>query len=163
MIRRLSTRAWVVLMIALGLVATASGAGLVLSLDGDPKENGLLQVYEIFNLELSADLVVLSACDTALGKNVRGEGLLGVSRAFLYAGAASVAVSLWQVADTSTSELMVRFYRHLMASGDKAEALRLSKLEMIKEGRYDRPYHWAPFILIGRPGAAVTLRHFARQ
>lgn len=138
-------------------------SGLVLSLDGDPKENGLLQVYEIFNLELSADLVVLSACDTALGKNVRGEGLLGVSRAFLYAGAASVAVSLWQVADTSTSELMVRFYSHLMASGDKAEALRLSKLEMIKEGRYDRPYHWAPFILIGRPGASVTLRHFARQ
>ncbi|MEA2563521.1 MAG: hypothetical protein QOH06_5025 [Acidobacteriota bacterium] len=137
-------------------------SGLVLSLDGDSRENGLLQVYEIFNLELSADLVVLSACDTALGKNVRGEGLLGVSRAFLYAGAASVAVSLWQVADTSTSELMVRFYRHLMANGDKAEALRLSKLELIQEGRYDRPYYWAPFILIGRPGS-VTLPHFARQ
>lgn len=138
-------------------------SGLVLSLDGDPKENGLLQVYEIFNLDLAADLVVLSACDTALGKNVRGEGLLGVSRAFLYAGAASVAVSLWQVADESTSELMVRFYRHLIATGDKAQALRLSKLELIQEGRYDRPYYWAPFILIGRPGSDVTLPHFARQ
>jgi len=138
-------------------------SGLVLSLDGDPGENGLLQVYEIFNLDLSADLVVLSACDTALGKNVRGEGLLGVSRALLYAGAASVVVSLWQVADASTSDLMVRFYRHLMESGDKAEALRLSKLELIADGRYDRPYHWAPFILIGRPGSDVTLPHFARQ
>jgi len=138
-------------------------SGLVLSLDDDPKENGLLQVYEIFNLDLTADLVVLSACETALGKNVRGEGLLGVSRALLYAGAASVVVSLWQVADTSTSELMVRFYRHLRASGDKAEALRLSKLELIQEGRYDRPYYWAPFILIGRPGSDVTLRHLARQ
>lgn len=138
-------------------------SGLVLSLDDDPVENGLLQVYEIFNLDLNADLVVLSACDTGLGKNVRGEGLLGVSRALLYAGAASVAVSLWQVADASTSELMVRFYRHLMETGDKAEALRLSKLELIEEGNYDRPYYWAPFILIGRPGSGVTLRHLARQ
>jgi len=66
-------------------------------------------------------------------------------------------VSLWQVADTSTSDLMVRFYQHLSRSGDKAEALRLSKLEMIREGRFDRPYFWAPFILIGQSGeVAVT-------
>ncbi|HEX5719931.1 MAG TPA: CHAT domain-containing tetratricopeptide repeat protein, partial [Thermoanaerobaculia bacterium] len=126
-------------------------SGLVLTLDGDDREDGLLQVYEVFNLELQADLVVLSACDTGLGKNVSGEGLLGVTRALLYAGAASVAVSLWQVADTSTSDLMVRFYQHLSRSGDKAEALRLSKLEMIREGQFDRPYFWAPFILIGQP------------
>lgn len=132
-------------------------SGLVLTLDGDDREDGLLQVYEIFNLELQADLVVLSACDTGLGKSVSGEGLLGVTRALLYAGAASVAVSLWQVADTSTSDLMVRFYQHLSRNGDKAEALRLSKLEMIREGRFDRPYFWAPFILIGQPGrVAVT-------
>ncbi|HWN42971.1 MAG TPA: CHAT domain-containing protein [Thermoanaerobaculia bacterium] len=128
-------------------------SGLVLRLDGDPKENGLLQVYEIFNLELSADLVVLSACDTGRGSNIRGEGIVGISRALLYAGAASVVVSLWQVADTSTADLMVHFYRHLVASGDKAEALRLSKLEMIQGGQYDHPYYWAPFILIGHPGA----------
>lgn len=126
-------------------------SGLVLTLDGDPKENGLLQTYEIFNLELSADLVVLSACGTALGKNVGGEGLIGVSRALLYAGAASVVVSLWPVADASTSDLMVRFYRHLDETGDRAEALRRSKLELIRGGRFAHPYHWAPFILIGMP------------
>jgi CHAT domain-containing protein/predicted negative regulator of RcsB-dependent stress response len=138
-------------------------SGLVLAPDRALGGLGLLQVYEIFNLDLTADLVVLSACDTGLGKNVSGEGLLGVSRAFLYAGAASVVVSLWQVADASTSDLMVRFYRHLSQGADKAEALRLSKLELIREGRYDHPYYWAPFILIGRPGPVVTSRRVARQ
>jgi CHAT domain-containing protein/Tfp pilus assembly protein PilF len=137
-------------------------SGLVLTQGGE-RDAGLLQAYEIFNLDLTADLVVLSACDTALGKNVSGEGILGVSRAFLYAGASSVVVSLWQVSDASTSDLMIRFYRHLSQSGDKAEALRLSKLEMIREGRYDHPYRWAPFILIGRPAGAVTSRRVARQ
>jgi CHAT domain-containing protein len=137
-------------------------SGLVLTQDGE-KDAGLLQAYEIFNLDLTADLVVLSACDTALGKNVSGEGILGVSRAFLYAGASSVVVSLWQVSDASTSDLMIRFYRHLSQSGDKAEALRLSKLELIRQGRYDHPYRWAPFILVGRPGGAVTSRRVARQ
>jgi CHAT domain-containing protein/Tfp pilus assembly protein PilF len=136
-------------------------SGLVLSQTGE--RPGLLQAYEIFNLDLSADLVVLSACDTALGRNVSGEGILGVSRAFLYAGASSVVVSLWQVSDASTADLMIRFYRHLGESGDKAEALRLSKLELIRQGRYDQPYYWAPFILIGRPGGAVTSRRVARQ
>lgn len=138
-------------------------SGLLLARDGDPADNGLLQVYEIFNLELSADMVVLSACDTALGKNVSGEGLLGVSRALLYAGAASVVVSLWQVSDASTSDLMVRFYRHLMGNEEKAEALRQSKLELIREGRYAHPYHWAAFTLIGQPGSAVTSGRPARQ
>ncbi|HSN87110.1 MAG TPA: CHAT domain-containing protein, partial [Thermoanaerobaculia bacterium] len=138
-------------------------SGLLLSLNGDPWENGLLQTYEIFNLELNADLVVLSACDTGLGKNVSGEGLIGVTRALFYAGAASVVVSLWQVADTSTSDLMVRFYRHLNEAGDRAEALRLSKLELIREGRFDHPYYWAPFILIGQPRSPVTPGVLARQ
>jgi CHAT domain-containing protein/Tfp pilus assembly protein PilF len=138
-------------------------SGLILAQGGERMEVGLLQAYEIFNLDLTADLVVLSACDTALGKNVSGEGILGVSRAFLYAGASSVIVSLWQVSDASTSDLMIRFYRHLSQSGDKAEALRLSKLELIRQGRFDQPYRWAPFILIGRPGGAVTSRRVARQ
>lgn len=138
-------------------------SGLLLARDDDdPEDNGLLQVYEIFNLELTADLVVLSACDTALGKNVRGEGLLGVSRALLYAGAASVVVSLWQVSDASSSDLMVRFYRHLNEGGEKAEALRLSKLELIREGK-SHPYHWAAFTLVGQPGPAVTSGRLARQ
>ncbi len=126
-------------------------SGLILAREGDLRgEDGLLQVYEIFNLELDADLVVLSACDTALGNAVMGEGLIGMTRAFLYAGAASVVVSLWQVSDTSTAELMVSFYRHLNETEDTAEALRLAKLELIRKG-LDHPYHWAPVILIGRP------------
>jgi CHAT domain-containing protein len=111
----------------------------------------LLQVYEIFNLELAADLVVLSACDTGLGAMVSGEGLVGVTRAFLYAGARSVVVSLWQVDDESTPGLMVSFYRHLDQDRDKAESLRLAKLEMIRQGRFSHPFYWAPFILIGEP------------
>lgn len=126
-------------------------SGLALTFDGDPREDGLLQVYEIFNLELDADLVVLSACDTGLGQRVSGEGLVGVTRALLYAGARSVVVSLWQVDDSSTAELMVGFYRHLDREADKAEALRRSKLEMIRQGRYAHPYYWAPFVLIGEP------------
>lgn len=129
-------------------------SGLLLAPGLDPRQDGLLQVYEIFNLQLQADLVVLSACDTALGRNVRGEGLLGVTRALLYAGASSVLVSLWQVADESTGDLMTRFYRDLDDTGGQAEALRRSKLEMIRGKQYDHPYHWAPFVLIGEPGEA---------
>lgn len=126
-------------------------SGLVLTLDEDPAEDGLLQVYEIFNLKINAELVVLSACETGLGKEVRGEGLIGLSRAFLYAGTPRVVVSLWQVADRSTAELMVRFYEHLTQGMDKTESLRQAKLELLEEGRLAHPYYWAPFILIGKP------------
>jgi CHAT domain-containing protein len=125
-------------------------SGLQLARAAGSVEDGLLQVREVFNLELHADLVVLSACQTGLGKQVSGEGLIGMTRAFLYAGAASVVVSLWQVDDASTADLMVSFYRHLQESGDKAAALRLAKLDLIAAG-YSRPYYWAPFILIGQP------------
>jgi CHAT domain-containing protein len=126
-------------------------SGLVLTLDDDPKEDGLLQVFEIFNLKLNADLVVLSACETGLGKEVRGEGLIGLTRAFLYTGTPSVVVSLWQVMDRSTARLMVQFYEQLDLAGDKAEALRRAKQRMIqyKDGFYAHPYYWAPFILVG--------------
>jgi CHAT domain-containing protein len=124
-------------------------SGLVLTLDEDPQEDGLLQVYEIFNLKLNAELVVLSACKTGLGKEVKGEGLIGLTRAFMYAGAPSVVVSLWQVADRSTAEMMVKFYEQLDRAEDKAEALRQAKLAMIQAGRYAHPFYWAPFILVG--------------
>jgi len=114
-------------------------------------EDGLLQVYEIFGLKLNADLVVLSACETGLGKELRGEGLVGLTRAFLYAGTPSVIVSLWKVQDRSTSDLMVNFYKDLNQSKEKTEALRLAKLNLIKSGRYSHPYYWAPFILVGDP------------
>ncbi|HEY2933255.1 MAG TPA: tetratricopeptide repeat protein [Acidobacteriota bacterium] len=113
-------------------------------------EDGLLQAYEIFDLKLNADLVVLSACETGLGKEVKGEGLLGLTRAFLYAGAQSVMVSLWKVSDRSTAELMASFYRHLQEKGmTKAEALRKAQLNLINQGRYAAPFYWAPFVLVG--------------
>lgn len=130
---------------------TPTLSGLVLTLDDDPSEDGLLQAYEIYNLELTADLAVLSACDTGLGKKVRGEGIIGLTRAFFYAGVPSVVVSLWQVADDSTADLMVRFYRHLAAGEGKAASLRAAKLELLRDGSYANPYHWAPFILVGAP------------
>jgi CHAT domain-containing protein len=124
-------------------------SGLVLTLDDDPQEDGLLQVYEVFNLKLNAELVVLSACRTGLGKEVKGEGLVGLTRAFLYAGARSLVVSLSQVVDASTAELMATFYREMDRSGEKADALRQAKLKVIEGGRYAHPYYWSPFILVG--------------
>jgi CHAT domain-containing protein/Tfp pilus assembly protein PilF len=129
-------------------------SGLVLSLPGGtPKEeDGLLQVYEVFNLQLQSDLVVLSACETALGKNVNGEGLVGLTRAFLYAGTDAVVVSLWKVADASTADLMARFYAHLKNGGKtRAEALRAAQLELIDKTSLQHPFYWAPFVLVGKP------------
>lgn len=111
--------------------------------------DGRLQVFDIFNLKLNADLLTLSACDTALGQQVRGEGMIGLTRAFLYAGARSLVVSLWPVADRSTADLMYVMYRNL-GSG-KVEALRQAKLEMVSSRKYSEPYYWAPFILSGDP------------
>ncbi len=124
-------------------------SSLALTLDQDPAQDGLLQAYEIFNLDLAADLVVLSACETGKGKELRGEGLVGLSQAFFYAGAPSVVVSLWRVADVSTADLMVEFYRALVQGQSKAEALRQAKLKLRQQ--YAHPFYWAPFILMGRP------------
>jgi CHAT domain-containing protein/Flp pilus assembly protein TadD len=127
-------------------------SGLALTRTDDPSDDGFLRVYEIFNLDLSADLVVLSACETGMGKEVSGEGLVGITRAFLYAGAPSVVVSLWRVADAAAPELMLRFYENLDRSHDKAEALRQAKLAVIDAGgKYASPYYWAPFVLVGAP------------
>ena len=132
-------------------------SSLLLALDEDPAEDGLLQVREILGLRLSADLVTLSACDTGLGKQITGEGVLGFSRAFLHAGAKSVAVSLWQIEDQSSARLMVDFYRGLedpRGRGDKAEALRQAQLAMLKQGgSHSHPFYWAAFILIGSRGS----------
>ena len=124
-------------------------SGLLLARDARSPQDGLLQVYEIFNLRLQADLVTLSACETALGEQVTGEGMVGLTRAFLYAGADSLLVSLWPVSDRSTPDLMTGFYRHLRDLRPKAVALQQAKLERIGAG--DEPYRWAPFILAGDP------------
>jgi CHAT domain-containing protein len=125
-------------------------SAIVLTIDDDPVEDGYLQMHEIFNINLNADLVVLSACQTGLGKLIKGEGMVGLSRAFFYAGTASLVVSLWPVNDRSTSELMVNFYKKLHEGFSKRSSLRQAKLELIKHGGiWGHPFHWAPFILIG--------------
>ncbi|HYJ89376.1 MAG TPA: CHAT domain-containing protein [Pyrinomonadaceae bacterium] len=113
-------------------------------------EDGVLSAYEIFDLKLKADLVVLSACETGLGKEIRGEGLMSLMRAFMYAGTPSVLVSLWNVNDETAADLMIRFYRHLKTPGTrKNEALRLAQLETIEDNGF--AFFWAPFVLIGKP------------
>ena len=108
-------------------------------------------VRHAVGIDLNAELVVLSACETGRGKEVLGEGLMGMTRAFLYAGTPSVVVSLWRVADAQTPDLMLRIYEDLDRMGDKAEALRQAKLAMIRRGGpIAQPYYWAPFILVGK-------------
>lgn len=129
-------------------------SGLILSLPGTPAgtDDGIVQAYEILGLDLAADLVVLSACETGLGRRVSGEGVIGLSRAFLQAGATSLLVSLWRVSDRSTPELMVRFYRKRLHGGlSKSEALWQAQLQLVREGRFAHPYHWAAFNLVGDP------------
>jgi len=115
------------------------------------KEDGILHLGEIYNLNLNAGLVVLSACETGLGQIAHGEGIIGLTRGFLYAGASNVLVSLWQVSDMTTSGLMVGFYDKMLAGMSKAEALAEAKRQMIRrDPGYAKPYYWAPFILVGR-------------
>jgi CHAT domain-containing protein len=127
-------------------------SGLVFSLvdrQGRPK-NGFLRADEVANLKLGADLVVLSACQTALGKELRGEGLLGLARGFMYAGAPRVIASLWTVADSATTDLMSGFYQTLLGSHVPAsEALRAAKLQLIRNPLRSAPYYWAGFSLEG--------------
>src|SRR5579863_551393 len=127
-------------------------SGLVLSLvdkRGQP-QNGFLDLEQIYNLNLPADLVVLSACDTGLGREIRGEGLIGLSRGFMYAGASRVMASLWSVDDEVTSELMARFYKSLEQDRmSPAAALRAAQIEVAKDGRWSSPYYWAGFQIQG--------------
>ncbi|HWO03068.1 MAG TPA: tetratricopeptide repeat protein [Blastocatellia bacterium] len=127
-------------------------SGIVLSLvdeKGQP-QNGFLRLYEIYNLKLEADLVVLSACQTALGKEIKGEGLVGLTRGFMYAGAPRVVSSLWQVDDRATAELMKRFYQGILGQGLRpAAALRAAQISMQNETRWRAPHYWAAFTLQG--------------
>jgi CHAT domain-containing protein len=129
-------------------------SALALSIPEQPREgqdNGLLQAWEIFeSVRLDADLVTLSACDSALGKEMGGEGLIGLTRAFQYAGARSVLASLWSVSDASTAELMRGFYGALRQRKTKDEALRAAQLALIHGPQAtSHPYHWAAFQLSG--------------
>lgn len=126
-------------------------SGIVLSLVNTGKEDGILRASEIVNLDLNADLVTLSACQTGLGKVVRGEGMIGLTRAVLSAGSSRVLVSLWEVSDLATPALMKSFYARLAAGQSVAGALREAKIAMIHSDRPARrdPHFWAPFVVSG--------------
>lgn len=130
-------------------------SGIVLSLiDEQGKEqNGILRVNDIFNLKLPAELVVLSGCRTGLGKEIKGEGLVGLTRGFMYAGARRVTVSLWDVNDEATAQLMTRFYRGLLGKEklSPSAALRRAQISLLQEDLWQHPYYWASFVLHGEP------------
>jgi CHAT domain-containing protein len=114
------------------------------------QDNGLLQAWEIFEqVRLDADLVTLSACNTGLGQELKGEGLIGLTRAFQYAGARSVLASLWSVDDFRTMQLMKRFYVELKQGKSKDAALRAAQLELAHSQSSPAPYYWAGFSLNG--------------
>jgi CHAT domain-containing protein len=127
-------------------------SGIVLSLfdeQGRPQE-GFLRLHEVYNLDWSADLVVLSACQTALGREIRGEGLVGLTRGFMYGGAERVMASLWSVNDIVTAQFMKRFYQGLFGKGlSPAAALRLAQVETWRRPSSQSAYYWAAFVLQG--------------
>jgi CHAT domain-containing protein len=109
-----------------------------------------LQLSDIYNLNLPVELVVLSACRTGVGKEVRGEGLIGLTRGFMYAGAARVVSSLWKVDTDDTAELMGMFYQYMLKSHKSpSAALQAAQIEMYRRPNKSAPYHWAGFILQG--------------
>ena len=127
-------------------------SGIVLSLvdnKGKPTD-GFLRLNQIYNMKLPVELVVLSGCKTGLGKEIKGEGLVGLTRGFMYAGAPRVVVSLWDVNDAGTAELMKLFYQAMLKENARpAEALRAAQVGMMKRPGFSSPYYWAPFILQG--------------
>jgi CHAT domain-containing protein len=130
-------------------------SGIILSLfDRDGLEqNGFVSLADTYGLKLNADLVVLSGCRTGLGREISGEGLVGLMRGFLFAGAKRVTVSLWDVSDEATAELMKRMYRGLLTGRRlaPAAALREAQISMIRDQKWNAPYYWAPFIMFGEP------------
>jgi CHAT domain-containing protein len=128
-------------------------SGIVLSLvdKAGLQQDGFLRLQDIYNLKLPAELVVLSACQTGLGKEIKGEGLIGLTRGFMYAGAPRIVASLWKVDDRATSELMKRFYQGMLGPERlrPADALRQAQLSIWKEKQWREPYYWAAFVLQG--------------
>ena len=128
-------------------------SGIVLSLvdeRGEPQD-GFIRLHELYNLTMPADLVVLSACETALGREVRGEGIVGLTRGLMYAGAARVVASLWKVDDAATADLMKRFYAGMLSEQplSPAAALRAAQVAIWQQKRWSAPYYWAAFMLQG--------------
>ena len=127
-------------------------SGLLFYPNKNSSEDGVLYGKEIYNMDINADLVILSACETGLGKVISGEGLIGLTRAFQYAGARNQLVSMWKVSDNSTSQLMQNFYSYLIENPDAgySDALSNVKRQMLTSGKWVHPYFWSPFVLMGR-------------
>ena len=122
---------------------------LVLTLLDQPKgEDGFLRMSEVMGLNINCDIAALTACQTGLGRNISGEGTMGMGRAFQFAGAKSVLMSLWSVSEKASVDLVENFFRHLREGKNKQESLKLAQDEIRKAG-YDHPFFWAPFILVG--------------
>lgn len=141
-------------------------SGLVLSTvnRAGQEQNGFVELQDIYNLHAPVDLVVLSACQTALGKDVRGEGLIGLTRGFMYAGASSVVASLWKVDDEATAELMKQFYTNLLQKGMRpAEALRAAQDSIRQKPEWRAPYYWAAFTLQGEYRQVIRPAHSNSQ
>jgi CHAT domain-containing protein len=129
-------------------------SGILLSLvdkEGRPQQNGILRLGDIYNLNLPVELVTLSACETALGQSVKGEGMIGLTRGFMYAGVPRVLASLWKVEDIATAELMKLFYEGMLGpkSLSPAAALREAQKQMYEKDREASPFYWAGFVLQG--------------
>jgi CHAT domain-containing protein len=126
-------------------------SAVVLSQPEGGRDEGLLFARDLLDEDLSAELVVLSACETGLGRRMNGEGLLGMTWAWFVAGVPSTVASQWPVADDSTARLMQAFYAELKGGAPKAEALRRAQLALLKDRKTRHPFYWAPFVLSGDP------------
>lgn len=144
----------IIILAAHGRLNTTNPLFSRILLAPDKEHDGLLEVHEVYRLDLKqAGLVVLSACQTQLGRRSQGDDIVGLNRAFLYAGAPTVVASLWSVNEQSTSELMVTFLKNLKSGMGKAEALRAAQAQT--RAKYPNPYYWAAFVLTGDPGSAT--------
>ena len=130
-------------------------SSIVLTLYDDLPEDGILQMREVYTMNLNSDIVTLSSCQTGLGEFIRGEGIEGINRAFFYAGASSVLMSLWAINDQASYQLMERFYTHLRSSNSIMDALQKAKLEMIESDVLSHPYYWAGFIASGKTDEVI--------
>lgn len=138
---------------------SANLSSLVFTEDGDSIENNILHAYELSKLDLQAKLVVLSACETGFGKFEDGNGVASIARAFMYAGVPSIVASLWKVDDRATSQIMKTFYRYLAKGENKAQALRLAKLDYLKnaDNIMAHPAYWSAFVQIGN-SKSITIQ-----
>jgi CHAT domain-containing protein len=129
-------------------------SGIVLSLVNRQgvEQDGFLWAHEVYNLRLPVEMVVLSGCRTGLGKEIKGEGLVGLTRGFMYAGSARVLVSLWDIDDQASAELMAHLYKAVLKEHmPPSAALRAAQIEILREKRWQAPYYWAAFVLQGEP------------